>query len=681
MLALLAPRAEGFVAYAIESYTTGYIIRTVDSGRSWEIVQTTNDYLEGIGFRAMDHVMAVGRQGAMWESGIENKKFYCDPYDSPDCRTPWTTPFKNFSKLNSTMRVTEHDLNKVKWFNNNKGVVVGRLGKVYLTTNKGKAWIVRPSDTIIDVNDVGLDEKTGHALVVGTKGFAMRSWDFGGHFDPIPSLESKYFNFFGAACNKNGTHMVAVGARGVIQVSVDDGRTWRAAVYNMTTDTRMIDLELLDVEFFDENRGIIVGNMCLILKTVDGGLNWFRVKIKCNRKLAKNGRDYEDDPQLTLYDASVDRSGWGIIAARNHFYITRDFGATWQQSEELFHLDINHVTSVAMMAAGVFEPVYRDDYDNDTQTITQVSYTDRSTTDVTLEFTNIGSMPFSLMFINVTSYCQCVEVNMDQTTPYGQLIPPGQKGKVTVTYGTGDKGPGTYFSRVNIYHSGPTKAFRLDINLKLQHEIFYLTLSFVQRYWLLIMLTVLLILVILYFRTKTFIKWRKRIETNRFKLRAYRKVVRKELCPHFCIVYGCDLCGYLTNSRQKWVYTTSYKRALDMDTDSDRERSSDEEDVSSVSSVSSDMDLESIDHDQKALPDITSSDTFTDESSSILVGEAKRRVPKMKTMTSDDSSSDSSSETGFTSGPAPANKNKSRGTAASNGVYITSSDSESSSDI
>ena len=57
VLFLLFPlECVGFVAYAIESYHTGTILRTINSGRNWTKVAETNKYLEAIAFRGDVHL-------------------------------------------------------------------------------------------------------------------------------------------------------------------------------------------------------------------------------------------------------------------------------------------------------------------------------------------------------------------------------------------------------------------------------------------------------------------------------------------------------------------------------------------------------------------------------------------------------------------------------------------------
>mmetsp|Transcript_11205 Transcript_11205/g.18296 ORF Transcript_11205/g.18296 Transcript_11205/m.18296 type:complete len:670 (+) Transcript_11205:141-2150(+) len=593
VLAICPTVTHAFVAYAIESYNTGYILRTVNAGRNWTNVQTTFNSLEAVGFRGDMRVHAVGDGGALWKAMLANNRTeFCDPMNAEDCRSPWTYPPGNFSAVKTG---TTNDLTFCEFFNDNIGIIGGKLGQIFQTRNGGADWTKIDTGRILDLNDVAISEKTGRGLAVGRQGYSLSSNDWGWHWTLIPSLLDKHFNFNAASLNHNGTNSVIVGANGVIQVSVDNMTSYRPANFSGAGTIFLRDYELLSVEFFDEVTAIATGTGCLVLMSYDGGINWVQKKITCL-----------DKSDTVLYDVSVCEEGYGVIAARDHFYYTNDTGETWEMSPQQHHLDVNHITDVQMMCAAVF-------WTNHTL-LKQDNFTELETTYVRIEFTNIGSKPLWLEEVNITSACKCVTMH-PASTEYYDPIQPNEKGVVIISYGTDGYTPGTYEARVNIYHNGPTRVQRVDIELRLQHEVIYIALTFLQKYWLALMLIMIITLIAIYFRIKMFLNARRKREYNRWKLKAYRKVAREEIFCHCCVVYGCDFIGYFHASHHSWVYETSHKRAMDMDSDSEKERSSDDEDISEVSSVSSDEDLESIVDRVDPLDDVTDetpTDTNTD---------------------------------------------------------------------
>ena len=72
------------------------------------------------------------------------------------------------------------------------------------------------------------------------------------------------------AASKAGARLVAVGERGLIVLSDDQGMTWRQARAVPTS------VSLAAVRFADERTGWAVGHAGVILRTVDGGDTWLR---------------------------------------------------------------------------------------------------------------------------------------------------------------------------------------------------------------------------------------------------------------------------------------------------------------------------------------------------------------------------------------------------------------------
>lgn len=66
-----------------------------------------------------------------------------------------------------------------------------------------------------------------------------------------------------------GSRLVAVGERGVIALSDDQGKTWRQSL-------SPVSVSLTGVRFIDAQRGWAVGHRGIVLHTEDGGLHWTR---------------------------------------------------------------------------------------------------------------------------------------------------------------------------------------------------------------------------------------------------------------------------------------------------------------------------------------------------------------------------------------------------------------------
>ncbi len=129
-----------------------------------------------------------------------------------------------------------------------------------------------------------------------------------------------------------GDRIVAVGDRGHILLSDDEGRTWTQSV----TPTRAM---LTGVAFADAQHGWAVGHDGVILATTDGGRTWKR-------------QDGGSDLRSILLDVLfLDPQRGFAIGAYGQFRVTTDGGATWTQNNP-FGEDL-HYNRIARAPDGV----------------------------------------------------------------------------------------------------------------------------------------------------------------------------------------------------------------------------------------------------------------------------------------------------------------------------------------
>lgn len=124
-----------------------------------------------------------------------------------------------------------------------------------------------------------------------------------------------------------GPRLVAVGERGHVLVSEDDGASW----VQSPAPTRAT---LTGVHFHDAERGWAVGHDAVILRTLDGGRSWQQV----------HAAPEEERPLLDVWFR--DATNGFAIGAYGYFLVTGDGGESWtagKVSEDDFHL--NHISS------------------------------------------------------------------------------------------------------------------------------------------------------------------------------------------------------------------------------------------------------------------------------------------------------------------------------------------------
>ncbi len=152
-----------------------------------------------------------------------------------------------------------------------------------------------------------------------------------------------------------GPRVVAVGERGVVVLSDDDGIHWRQA------RQVPVSVTLTAVQFVGAREGWAVGHGGVILRTVDGGENWNLVAdgdrlasialeaanmrmrnapgdeaaAKHLRAADRFARDAGNSPLLDLH--FLDAQHGYVVGAYGLFFETRDGGGTWSAAMDRLH--------------------------------------------------------------------------------------------------------------------------------------------------------------------------------------------------------------------------------------------------------------------------------------------------------------------------------------------------------
>lgn len=138
--------------------------------------------------------------------------------------------------------------------------------------------------------------------------------------------------FLGLA--SSGERVVAVGERGVVIRSDDQGATW-------TQSEVPVRATLTAVAFVDAQTGFAVGHDAVILKTTDGGASWSLV-------------NFEPDSQVVLLNVRFrDAQNGYVVGSNGQLWGTQDGGATWQRRtlaiEDWYQ---NHIFDITWRAGG-----------------------------------------------------------------------------------------------------------------------------------------------------------------------------------------------------------------------------------------------------------------------------------------------------------------------------------------
>lgn len=175
------------------------------------------------------------------------------------------------------------------------------------------------------------------------------------------------------AAAQAGRRLVAVGERGLIVLSDDQGSQWRQA------RQVPVSVSLTALSFIDAQRGWAVGHGGVILHTTDGGETWTKQAdglalaqvaltqaerqaaqrpddAAAQRALADARRLLDDGADKPLLDVRFTdaQRGW-VVGAYNLFFETTDGGATWRSvSERLDNPRALHLNALAVRGQTVF---------------------------------------------------------------------------------------------------------------------------------------------------------------------------------------------------------------------------------------------------------------------------------------------------------------------------------------
>jgi photosystem II stability/assembly factor-like uncharacterized protein len=145
--------------------------------------------------------------------------------------------------------------------------IVGSYGAVVALGAQGGTAELRPAPVRDPLFCVSFRGATS-GVVGGRGGQIFRTTDGGHSWSPV-SVSSATENVLDFARSRDPHRIWAVGPRGMLLRSLDDGATWQDRSLGK-------DITLNAVTFVDDQEGWIVGEFGTILHTVDGGETWQR---------------------------------------------------------------------------------------------------------------------------------------------------------------------------------------------------------------------------------------------------------------------------------------------------------------------------------------------------------------------------------------------------------------------
>lgn len=215
------------------------------------------------------------------------------------------------------------------------------------------APVVRTDPTLLPAELVPLAKKSllldiaesdQRAITVGERGHVLvsESRDDWRQVEAVPTRATL------TAVTAAGSHAWAVGHAQVILHSADGGLSWERQHANPYDPENFEDIAngapLLDVLFFDEQRGLAIGAYGLLLATADGGATWTRGSVAggANPDAGAQPGDGPDQADEAIDSADADADGDG-----------KDDSWTFSDEDlELEELSDPHLNAIARTGSG-----------------------------------------------------------------------------------------------------------------------------------------------------------------------------------------------------------------------------------------------------------------------------------------------------------------------------------------
>lgn len=300
----------------------GLIYQTLDGGLTWTRIQLNTS----VNLLCMFFANGIGRVGGT--DGLY-----------------WTMETSHLKYLNgvlvSSLNIdTGVDLHQCRFYDGYFGVVIGASGHVRVTTDGGLTWLVRDY-SVVQWSSITIIDSVLYA--VGRNGGIYWSDDLGVQWHKFDIVSNDHFLSIALL---NRSFGFAVGHGGALWQF--DGNTWvRVHLETNISFTRVfvsghvcfavakpgtmyrwngsswvvikggIIEDLLDVDFYERDFGLIVGDGGFVWRTYDGGLSWLRLNIGMNIRIT--------DLHIVSYNLVFAACDNGVLLW------STNGGNTWQQ--------------------------------------------------------------------------------------------------------------------------------------------------------------------------------------------------------------------------------------------------------------------------------------------------------------------------------------------------------------
>lgn len=221
------------------------------------------------------------------------------------------------------MLTMHDDLLAIDGSEDGKKVAVGKSGLILVSSDNGKTWEKRATDTAKALSAISFGDGN-HGFVAGSGGTILATNDGAASWRVQASgIKDQLLGVH--ALNSTNAHVV--GAFGTLLSTSDGGQNWirheikwDQLIGKIINEFGYIEPNLNSVHFSSQMKGWIVGEFGLVLHTEDGGNTW-------------TAQRYGSDlPQLYSVKFADDQRGWAVGQAGSLIH-TNDGGKRWTAVE------------------------------------------------------------------------------------------------------------------------------------------------------------------------------------------------------------------------------------------------------------------------------------------------------------------------------------------------------------
>lgn len=226
-----------------ENGKRGIIVWSNNGGENWVIsLINNNQSVQDLNFRSV----FLTNQNTIWATTTNGTLL-----KSENGGEDWTSN-----------NVTTFSINKIRFYDENIGVMACNSGRIIHTTNGGLNWITSNVGVSTTLHDIVFKSDI-EFFVCGSNGYIFRTTDGGQSYSQISLGNSNNFRTIDILENL----VITAGANGKIFLSNDNAVTWTAI--NTDFSNYIYGLQILD-----ENTFVICGSNGMIRKTTNLGNSW-----------------------------------------------------------------------------------------------------------------------------------------------------------------------------------------------------------------------------------------------------------------------------------------------------------------------------------------------------------------------------------------------------------------------